>query len=148
MKFFLFIFFLFPFLISAPLSKEHISGTHSAWSAGVCCQTGTDYELNFSLKTKKANRITLDSVCLDGHLFKKLRIKKDDNNKLTSYTVKFTYRQDNIDENNREEQENNDISRAPIYASCSGQILHYSYRGKKYKVELPILKKNEQLPRP
>jgi hypothetical protein len=148
MKFFLFIFFLFPFLISAPLNKDNISGTHSNWSAGVCCQTGTNYELNFSLKTKKANRITLDSVCFDGHLFTKLRIKKSENNNLTSFTVKFTYRQDNIGENNQEEQQNNDMARAPLYISCSDQILHYSYRGKKYEVNLPSLKKIEQLPRP
>jgi len=147
-KFFLSIFFLFPFLISAPLETENLKGTKSEWSSGVCCKTGFNYEINFSLKAKKAKRLKLDSICFDGYVFNTLRIEEDEQDKVINYTVKISYRQDNKDEQDQNYQKNNGLAPSPSYGSCESQILHYTYRGKSFHVELPELTQKQNLPVP
>jgi hypothetical protein len=105
------------------------------------------------LKAKKAKPIKLDSICFDGHVFTKLRIKKDEQDQLINYTVTVSYRQDNTEEqsdNNqhRNKEQNNGPAPSPIYVKGRSQRLHCSYRGKNFNISLPSLVNKENVPKP
>lgn len=148
MKQFLFVFFLFPFLISAPLSTEELDGHYTKWSAGVCCKTGINYELSFTVKEKKAEKLIIDSICYNGHVFKRLQTKRNINDEIMKYEIKFSYSQDNEEHKNEQNSQAHEVSKSPVLRSCSKQSLHYRYRGKSFTVDLPVFKIIKDLPEP
>lgn len=130
------------------MSQDDFEGTFTSWSAGVCCVTGTDYKISFTVKTKKADRMIISSICYGGYHFNKLRVNKTTENKTTKYTIKFTYKQDNTDDQDPQYKEDNGTSPSPVFEKCNKQTLNYTFRGKNFDVELPTLLQLEALPRP
>ena len=114
--------------------KIKISATSQSWSGGVCCKTGTNYQIILTGKSNLFKNVDATSVCIDGRKFKKelLIIKKSESNNYSTIIIYCGFSQN---ENDNLSEANNKV----IYEKCSEANVMLTSLSKKQIIKIDLI---------
>lgn len=122
-----------------------VSGTEQSWSGGMCCRKGTNYVLHFKIKTSKTKKLKVNSVCIDGKMFREIAVKTNIEEGFTQYELRFDYITDERTDPNYTQTGQPEL---PFYENCNNSGIYFNYSNKKGVWKIAPLQKLEPIAYP